>query len=75
AGHGIRLAGLGVAIGLAAAFGLTRLLRTVLFEVEPADPVTFGLTALGLLLLALGAAVVPARRAAGTDPSVVLREE
>ncbi len=74
AGQGLRLAGLGIVVGVGAAFGLTRLLRGVLFEVEPADPVTFGLTAVGLLVVAVAAAVIPARRAARTDPVVVLRE-
>jgi ABC-type antimicrobial peptide transport system permease subunit len=74
AGQGLRLAGIGIAVGIGAAFGLTRLLRGVLFEVEPADPVTFGLTAAGLLGVAVAAAVIPARRAARTDPVVVLRE-
>jgi putative ABC transport system permease protein len=71
----MRLAFAGIVIGLLAAFGLTRLLRSVLFEVEPVDAATFSATAGGLLLIALAAAVVPARRAARTDPAVVLREE
>jgi predicted permease len=75
AGQGMRLALTGIVIGLGAAFGLTRLLRSVLFEVQPVDAATFSATAGGLLLIALAAAVVPARRAARTDPAVVLREE
>jgi len=75
AGQGLRLAVGGIAIGVGAAFGLTRLLQSVLFQVTPADPVTFGITAVVVVLVALAAAVVPARRAARTDPAVVLREE
>jgi len=75
AAHGLKLAGGGVLIGLLAAVGLTRLLGSVLFEVDPIDPLTFAVTAGALLLVSLVAAVVPARRAARTDPAVVLREE
>ncbi len=75
AGQGLRLAVAGIAIGLGAAIGLTRLLRSVLFDVAPVDPLTFGATAGVVVLVALIAAVVPARRAARTDPAVVLRED
>jgi putative ABC transport system permease protein len=65
----------GVAVGLAAAFGLTRLMRSLLFGVEATDLLTF-LAVPGLLVLAaLGATYIPARRAAAVDPVVSLRSE
>lgn len=69
------MAGLGIVIGLGAALALTRLLQGVLFEVEPFDPLVFAATAGGCLLVALAASWLPARRAARTDPAIVLREE
>lgn len=74
-GDGMRLAVAGVALGLGLAFGLARLLASVLFEVSPADPVTFGLTALGLAAVGLAACAVPAWRASRTDALVALRAE
>jgi predicted permease len=64
-----------VAAGLAAAFAVTRLLGAWLYDVSPADPVTFGATALVLFVAALTACIVPALRAASVDPAVVLRAE
>ncbi len=64
---------LGLLIGLPLAFGLSRLLANVLFDVDPSDPVIFGGIALGLALVAVLAALVPARRAAQVDPLVALR--
>ncbi|HEX7117859.1 MAG TPA: ABC transporter permease [Longimicrobiales bacterium] len=74
-GQGARLAGLGVACGLAAALGLTRFLSGMLYGVGAADPVTF--VGIGLLLgaVALLASWIPARRATGVDPMVALRGE
>jgi predicted permease len=74
-GHGMLLTLLGVAAGLAAAFALTRLMKTLLFEVSPTDPLTFSLIALLLLAVALLACWIPARRAAKVDPIAALRYE
>jgi ABC-type antimicrobial peptide transport system permease subunit len=73
--EGMLMAGLGLVIGLIAAFGLTRFLQSMLYGVSPTEPATLiAVTAL-LALVALLACVVPARRAAGIDPAVALREE
>ena len=73
--EGLLLGGLGVAVGLATAVVSTRLLRTLLFEVTPTDPATLGAVAGLILMVALGAALWPARRAARVDPTVALRYE
>jgi putative ABC transport system permease protein len=65
----------GVAGGLAAAFAVTRLMQSLLFGVEAIDPFTFAMVPVLLLLAALGASYLPARRAAGIDPAVSLRSE
>jgi putative ABC transport system permease protein len=69
------LAALGLALGLAGAFALTRLLTSWLFSVSPADPATFAATALLVAIVSLLASYVPARRAASVDPLSVLRAE
>jgi putative ABC transport system permease protein len=74
-GHGMRLTGLGLLIGLAGAAATTRLARGMLFEVEPLDPLTFAATAAVLALVALTAALVPAWRATRVDPVESLRSE
>ena len=73
--EGLALALLGIALGLAGAFALTRLLRTLLFEIEPTDPLTFGGVAAVLAIAAFAACYIPARRAASVDPIVALRSE
>ena len=59
--------------GAALAFGLTRLISTVLFGVKPSDPLTYAAVALGLAVIALIACYIPARRAIKVDPNVALR--
>ncbi len=71
--HGLALASTGVAIGLAASFGLTRLMKGLLFGVSATDPLTFATTALLLIGVALMACWIPARRAAKVDPMIALR--
>jgi len=73
--QGLKLAGLGIAIGVPAALGLTRVLMTLLFEVKPTDPLTFIGVSFLLLLVALFASWLPARRASKVDPMEALRYE
>ncbi|PYR72442.1 MAG: hypothetical protein DMF86_23580, partial [Acidobacteria bacterium] len=72
--QGLRLVGVGVAAGMAAAFLTTRLMTTVLFGVSPTDPRTMLAVPAALLTIAAAASLVPARRAAGLDPAEILRE-
>jgi putative ABC transport system permease protein len=73
--YALTLAGIGAAIGVAAAILLTRLITGMLFQISPTDPGTFVAIALTLVLTALAAATTPARRAARVDPMVALRAD
>jgi putative ABC transport system permease protein len=74
-GEGMRLALGGVAIGIGVAYALSRTLATLLYRVAPTDPASFALASGSLILLALLASYVPARRATSIDPAVALRAE
>ena len=71
--EGVYLAATGAAIGLGASLGVTRLLRTMLYGVPPADPLTFLLAALVLIAVAVVASALPGMRAANMDPVKILR--
>ena len=66
---------IGLTLGLAGAFVLSRALRTLLVQVTPSDPVTFAGISILLVLVAIAACLIPARRASRVDPLVALRTE
>jgi len=74
-GHGLRLSAAGIGLGLISAFSLTRVMESMLVGVAPHDPATFGVIAALFFVIAAVACWLPARRAAGMDPTVALREE
>jgi putative ABC transport system permease protein len=74
-GQGLRFTAVGLAVGIAAAFGFTRLLQTQLFNVRPTDPMTIAAVSVFIAAVAALACLVPANRAARVDPMVVLRDE
>ncbi|MGA9938993.1 MAG: FtsX-like permease family protein, partial [Candidatus Acidiferrales bacterium] len=74
-GHGMLLASIGVAIGVAGGLAITRVMRSLLFGVKPWDPLMFALTAILLAVVALLACYLPARKASSVDPLVALRYE
>lgn len=74
-GEGLRLVVIGAVVGVVAALGLTRFMRTLLYGISPADAVTYAGVALILLVVALGACALPAFRASRVDPTVALRYE
>jgi putative ABC transport system permease protein len=71
--QGARIAAAGIAIGIAAAFGMTRLMTMLLYSVNASDPLTFGSVALVLIAVAMLACYIPARRTTRVDPVVALR--
>jgi ABC-type antimicrobial peptide transport system permease subunit len=74
-GKGLYLSVVGIAIGLVAAFGLTRILASMLVQVKPTDTVTFVFVSVLFLFIAFMASWLPALRAAGLDPTTALRNE
>ena len=75
AGQGVLASLAGIGIGLLAALALTRLMRSLLFGIEPLDPTTYLIVMISVLLVATAAASVPSWRATKLDPTVALREE
>ena len=74
-GHGAKMALIGVAIGIGASLGLTRLMANQLFGVSAHDPLTFAGVGVLLLLVAVAACYIPARRATRVDPMIALRHD
>jgi putative ABC transport system permease protein len=74
-GQGMKLTLIGVAIGFIGAIAVTRLMRSLLFAVTPTDLMTFSIASIVLIVIALLACYIPARRATKVDPLVALRYE
>jgi ABC-type antimicrobial peptide transport system permease subunit len=74
-GDGLKLVAIGTVSGLVAALGATRFLRALLYEVQPIGVAEFGISTALLVVVTLFATLLPARRAAGTHPAVVLHGE
>jgi len=74
-GEGLKLSSIGIVIGVAAALLLTRVMRSMLVGVGATDPATFATIAVLFFVIAAVACWLPARRAAGLDPKIALREE
>ena len=66
---------IGLGVGIAGAIGLTRFMRSLLFNVSVTDPITFGVIGFLLFVVAVAACYLPARRAARVDPMIALRCE
>ena len=73
--QGLRLAAAGITVGVVGAFGLTRLMQTLLYQVRPSDPLTFVSVPLGLIGVAIIASCIPGLRATRVSPSTALRME
>ncbi len=73
--QGLVLTGIGMGVGLMAAALLSQVMASILFGVSATDPVTYGAVALSLVGVSLLASWIPARRAAGVNPSTALRSE
>jgi len=73
--YGLALAAVGVAIGSAAALGLTQFMKSLLFEISPIDPATYIVVAFALVVAAMLASYLPARRITAVDPIDALRME
>jgi putative ABC transport system permease protein len=74
-GHGLRLAGVGIVVGIVAAFFVTPAVQTILYNVTPSDPLSFGVVAIFLVAVSAAASYIPARRAMAVDPIVAIRNE
>jgi ABC-type antimicrobial peptide transport system permease subunit len=73
--HALVMTGIGAVIGLAAAFGLMELMKSLLFGISPRDPITYIAVPAALVTIAALAGYLPARRAAAVDPATTLRAE
>ena len=74
-GQGVLLAAVGVAFGIAGAFGVTRVVTSILYNVSPSDPLSFVGVSLFLTSVAVAASYIPARKAMGVDPLIALKHE